>query len=1011
MAGRDDVRIRLSAEGVAEVVAALRKVATESKRTADVAHAGFLNLGGALAGVNQLLGAFGIALGVSELIRFGESAALAAEQTGHFSRQVGASVENVSTLAFVTRQAGQDLEGLRQPLVQFDRKLVDLQDGVSGAVEAFGAFGLKAKDLVGKDAIEALDVLSQRYVKLKSLPSTVAATFDLLGRRSAALSIVMNELGREGLDKTKEKAKALGAVMSGEMVKAAENFNKQLRTIQLQLQVASVAFLSGFLPAVTQTLSGVGDATGKNADQWKKWGEAIGVVLKAVALIVEAVLGSIVSIFAAAYATIAGIIEGVAALFNADGVAKAALAFGDHLAKAFSAKSVLGALVEAAQAIYGVVKDLVSGIYGLLSGDSGALNAAAKAFGDKIKIAGKIITDRVKSIGASAHNLVTAPAKTAASSSDDSGDEELKQLQKFSILEQRRRVEIESTLKITEAALKAEQDAEDSAFSHSLTSVEAHYAKRRAIVEESFKAEKKALEDRLALESKNPDVTKRTTAVTEIRSELQVLNTKHGADVAASAVDEADARIAATHRVVEIEAKLGELKGDEHLKRKQEIEDELKTYVEALRVEGVATEERDRRVSELRRALEADEKFSAVSSRVSVTRDQTDLARTEIQSKIDAGVTSQVEGQKQLLDLYTNQLPILREAADELERAAEATGDPAKIDAAKQFQQEVNATADALRGQEDVLRRVTVTLEDSATGALADFFATGIEGAKSFGEAFRNMAGSIVQAIQRMLSQMLAMLVVQKLIQASSLFFGGGGVVRGGTTAGEITGGAGSGTFAARGGLIRRGRSATAAVVRSGFAGGGAVAVGSRTRSEGRSIWDLRRTAAAGPGAVSEAVESVRRFMVESSVARGLEATGARLAGGGRAFPIGGRVTGPGGSMEDAIPAWLSHGEFVVRAAVVSKPGILDHLRKLNAGTVSPEVREYRGARQAFSGGGLVVASGPASAASASKAEVGLTVGLAPGLVADQLTSPEGQRTVVRIVRANRNAIGSSIRG
>lgn len=1091
MAGRDDVRVRLSAEGVAEVVAALRKVGAEAKRTTDVAKSGFLNLDGALKGLTGALGALGIAIGAQQLIQFGAAAARAAEDTGDMSRAVGASVENFSTLSFVVKAAGQDIDGLQQPLIKLDRAIVDAKNGVGDAVEAFARFGVSREQLKDKDVVEVLDLMSKRFAQLKTSPEQAAAGFDFFGKRTAALTEVMDKLGTEGLDKVKARAKALGAVMSEDMVRAADKFNEQLRIVQLQLQVAAVGFLSGFLPAVTEALGGVGEATGKNADQWKEWGQVVGTVFKILALLIRATLGGIVVNFAVLYAVIDANISAIKALFGG-GVATAIKDFGGSIVKAFQSKDFLGGVVEATRGVYDLLKAFVDGVNALFHGDAGALGAAAKAFGEKIKVAGKIVTDHIRGVVRDAKKVTESPIGPATSGGGGSRTIEASETldQKFARREQRERTLVEATLKIKLASFKAEQDAEDSLFAHSLTSVTEHYAKRRQIAEAQFAAEKKALQDRLKLEQQNPDVEKSRTATIQIKTDLEVLETQHKSDVAALAVDEADARIAAVKRVIEEEVRVDELKGDEHTKRLREIDEELEAYTKALTVAGVRTEERDRRISTLRKALAADETFSRTSSAASVVEDTTRRERAEVQSRIDAGVTSQTAGQKELLDLYKQQLPLLREMADELERAAEATKDPAKIAAAKAYRQEVDNTALAIQGQEDVIRRVAVTLEDSGTQALADFFSTGIQGAKSLGEAFRNLAGSVVQAVQRMLSQMLALLVVQKLIGAAGfLGFSGGGAVKGATVAGEI----GGGNFASRGGLF----------VRGGFAGGGAVKVG-RARpfvvvehgarssvvrvAPGASRAEVLRLAGGGPvsrarGGMGTSVdvgkpaqsavgrfldvvrrrddsrsrevlrdevvtrdilrhesrdsafgrdvqrerevlrrhEVVRRSIVRlasgGSVAlrRSLTVSGVReavtkLAGGGRAFPTGGRVTGPGGSVEDKVPAWLSHGEFVVRAAVVARPGILDFLTRLNRGTTVPEARGFRGVHR-FSGGGLVVASGPTAAAPAAKAEVGLTVGLAPGLVAEQLESPEGQRTVVRIVRANRTAISSSIRG
>ncbi|KVD50319.1 phage tail tape measure protein [Burkholderia sp. ABCPW 11] len=59
-------------------------------------------------------------------------------------------------------------------------------------------------------------------------------------------------------------------------------------------------------------------------------------------------------------------------------------------------------------------------------------------------------------------------------------------------------------------------------------------------------------------------------------------------------------------------------------------------------------------------------------------------------------------------------------------------------------------------------------------------------------------------------------------------------------------------------------------------------------------------------------------------------------AGGGNAYGFhlatGGQVTGPGTSTSDSIPAWLSNEEFVVKAAAVRKPGVLQLLEAINSG-------------------------------------------------------------------------------
>ncbi|WP_416806838.1 phage tail tape measure protein [Burkholderia pseudomallei] len=93
---------------------------------------------------------------------------------------------------------------------------------------------------------------------------------------------------------------------------------------------------------------------------------------------------------------------------------------------------------------------------------------------------------------------------------------------------------------------------------------------------------------------------------------------------------------------------------------------------------------------------------------------------------------------------------------------------------------------------------------------------------------------------------------------------------------------------------------------------------------------------ALGFGGVSDAVGALGGA---ASAAVGSNAYGFHLA-------TGGAVWGPGTSTSDSIPAQLSNGEFVVRAAVVSQPGVRAHLERLNAAGRSGFAR--------FAAGGLV---------------------------------------------------------
>lgn len=86
---------------------------------------------------------------------------------------------------------------------------------------------------------------------------------------------------------------------------------------------------------------------------------------------------------------------------------------------------------------------------------------------------------------------------------------------------------------------------------------------------------------------------------------------------------------------------------------------------------------------------------------------------------------------------------------------------------------------------------------------------------------------------------------------------------------------------------------------------------------------------------------------------------------GGQGFAAGGPVPGPGGPTSDTVPAMLSPGEYVVRAAAVKRVGVRT-LEAINQGMQTP--RFVRHGAQYFEHGGLVEESPRRRAATASDA-------------------------------------------
>lgn len=131
------------------------------------------------------------------------------------------------------------------------------------------------------------------------------------------------------------------------------------------------------------------------------------------------------------------------------------------------------------------------------------------------------------------------------------------------------------------------------------------------------------------------------------------------------------------------------------------------------------------------------------------------------------------------------------------------------------------------------------------------------------------------------------------------------------------------------------------------------------------------------------------------------------LLGKVKKFAAGGLVTGPGTATSDSIPARLSAGEYVVRAAAVQRVGVA-FLDALNGLRTPPA---WDGQRLAFAAGGLVPAVQVAPAAPQVNNAVRIVNAIDPGVTHDHLQTPAGERVILNIIGRNARAVRSALQG
>lgn len=129
------------------------------------------------------------------------------------------------------------------------------------------------------------------------------------------------------------------------------------------------------------------------------------------------------------------------------------------------------------------------------------------------------------------------------------------------------------------------------------------------------------------------------------------------------------------------------------------------------------------------------------------------------------------------------------------------------------------------------------------------------------------------------------------------------------------------------------------------------------------------------------------------------------LLGKVKKFAAGGLVSGAGTATSDSIPARLSAGEYVVRAAAVRQVGVA-FLDSLNGLSIGPQ---FKGGELAFAAGGLVPEVKVPPAQPQMNQAVRIVNAIDPGVTHDHLQTPAGERVIVNIIGRNARAIRSAL--
>ena len=248
-----DVRVRLSAEGVAEVLKAFKQVQTESEKTKKAggsAGGAIGTLMGNLGGLKSLIPTITVAGIITGFVAMTKSALDAAAAIGKMNQRTGISVQTLSVIGYAAQKTGSDLEVVEKGFVKFDKAMLQLDNNSKTTREALQDLTGSANSLNGLNTDERLKKVIDALALMEPSYRRTALAQEFFGRGGAQLLPVIDKLGGEGFKKLREEAEKVGLMYDKSFIQAARQAKAGMRQLQLEAKGLATQFAAGLSPMV-----------------------------------------------------------------------------------------------------------------------------------------------------------------------------------------------------------------------------------------------------------------------------------------------------------------------------------------------------------------------------------------------------------------------------------------------------------------------------------------------------------------------------------------------------------------------------------------------------------------------------------------------------------------------------------------------------------------------------------------------------------------------------------------
>lgn len=235
-------------------------------------------------------------------VALAKSASAYGDDVNDMSRVLGMSTDSLQAFRYVGKMSGVEIDEMDTALKKFTVNLGKTAEGGGISKTALHALGLSAKELRSAGADKALDVIADKFAKVKDPAVRANLAVELFGKSGAGMVNVLSE-GSAGIEKAKKRAKELGIILDKEAILAAADFDDKWQEVTLTLAAAKNMIGVALMPKIQACIEWITRTTvsvrawSKANPELAKTLETVGLSLGAVALFITPVAKTITGIY------------------------------------------------------------------------------------------------------------------------------------------------------------------------------------------------------------------------------------------------------------------------------------------------------------------------------------------------------------------------------------------------------------------------------------------------------------------------------------------------------------------------------------------------------------------------------------------------------------------------------------------------------------------------------------------------------------------------------------------